>query len=84
MENTTLFNNLNQLSSTIIFLITVCGAIFAMMKFMLKDVIKAIQTMDEHISEIKEENKQMEKRWIETNKRMDGVYHLLLKRIKEE
>jgi len=26
----------------------------------------------------------MEKYWIETNKRMDGVYHVLLKRIKEE
>ena len=26
----------------------------------------------------------MDKRWIETNKRMDGVYHILLMRIKDE
>lgn len=26
----------------------------------------------------------MDKRWVETNKRMDGVYHILLKRIKDE
>ena len=31
-----------------------------------------------------EKHEKMEQRWIETNKRMDGVYHVLLMRIKEE
>lgn len=75
---------LDAIIAALLMIITVVGAIFGTMKFMLKDVFTAIHVMDGHVKEIKQENIEMEKRWIETNKRMDGVYHILLKRIKEE
>lgn len=37
--------------------------------------------MDKIDREWKDESKKMDQRVIETNKRMDGVYHVLLKRL---
>jgi hypothetical protein len=38
------------------------------------------QRIDELTREMRQENKKMDQRVLETNKRMDGVYHILLKR----
>lgn len=83
--------NLESIGASLLLIISVVGAIYAIMKIMFKDIFIAISAldgkivlMDTHISEIKTENTLMESRWVETNKRMDGVYHILLKRIKEE
>lgn len=82
---------LESIGASLLLIISVVGTIYAIMKIMFKDIFIAISAldgkivlMDTHISEIKTENTLMENRWVETNKRMDGVYHILLKRIKEE
>lgn len=83
--------NLESIAAALLLIFSVIGAIVGTMKFMLKDVFTAISVldgkvalMDAHVQEIKKDNTLMEQRWVETNKRMDGVYHVLLKRIKEE
>jgi len=65
---------------TVLVIISVCGAIYGMMNFLLKDIFTKLNLIDSHISEIKEDQKKMDQRVTETNKRMDGVYHLLIKR----
>lgn len=72
--------DLNIILQAIIVIITVCGAIYGVMKFLLKDVVAQLTSIDRHIVEIKDDQKKMDKRVTETNKRMDGVYHILLKR----
>jgi uncharacterized protein Yka (UPF0111/DUF47 family) len=80
--------NFESVAASLLFLITVCGAIYGMMKFMLKDITAAVSLMDKHVNELrtdlKETNTRMDKLWCEANNRMDGVYHVLLKWIKEE
>lgn len=72
--------DLNVILQAILVIITVCGAIYGVMKFLLKDVIAQLTSIDRHIVEIKDDQKKMDQRVTETNKRMDGVYHILLKR----
>lgn len=63
-----------------IFIITACGAIYGMMKFLLKDIMSRLDLIDKHIGEIKDDQTKMDQRVLETNKRMDGVYNVLLAR----
>lgn len=65
---------------TVLVIVGVCGAIYGMMNFLLKDIYDKLVLIDSHISEIKEDHKKMDQRVTETNKRMDGVYNVLLKR----
>lgn len=55
--------------------------IYAMIRNFRKDMDEKFKVLGD---EFREEYKENNKRWIETNKRMDGVYHILLKRIGEE
>lgn len=45
-----------------------------------KHIDAVINRLDIHMKETKEENQRTNQRVTETNKRMDGVYHILLKR----
>lgn len=63
---------------TVLVIISVCAAIYGMMNSMLKDIYTKLNLIDSHISEIKEDQKKMDQRVMETNKRMDGVYNVLL------
>jgi peptidoglycan hydrolase CwlO-like protein len=72
---------------TVLVIVSVCGAIYGMMNFLLKDIYAQLKLIDNHINlvngninEIKEDHKKMDQRVLETNKRMDGVYNVLLKR----
>ncbi len=76
--------DLKVIAETLIFIITVCGAIYGVMKFLLKDVIAQLTLIDRHIIEIKDDQKKMDQRVMETNKRMDGVYNVLLKRTENQ
>lgn len=64
--------------------ITTIGVIYGFMRNFKSDINTHIDKMGTQIGELakemKEENKKMEQRVIETNKRMDGVYYILLKR----
>lgn len=70
--------NLDIYIQTAIALIAVISAIYAMMKFLLKDIYIKLIAIDKHILEIKEDQKKVDQRVLETNKRMDGVYNVLL------
>lgn len=69
---------------TVLVIVGVCGAIYGMMNFLLKDIYSKLILIDNHITEIKEDNQKMDQRVTETNKRMDGVYHILLKRTENQ
>ncbi len=66
---------------TLLVIISVCSAIYGMFKFLLKDILSKITLIDDHILDIKNENKRMDQRVTETNKRMDGIYHILIKKV---
>lgn len=79
--------NLEIFLQTLLVIIGVSGGIYGMMNFLLKDIYailsvidKRLTMVDNHISEIKDDQKRMDQRVTETNKRMDGVYNILLKR----
>lgn len=79
--------NLEIFLQTVLVIVSVCGAIYGMMNFLLKDIYAKLimidhrlTMVDNHIIEIKDDQKKMDQRVTETNKRMDGVYHILLKR----
>ncbi len=74
--------NLDPLFQALIALITVGTAIFGVMKFLLKDIMTKLSLMDQHILEIKQNQSKFDKQILECNKRMDGVYHILIKRLK--
>lgn len=60
------------------------GLIYAFLRNFKTDINTHITDINIHIDKIdrewKEESRKMDQRVIETNKRMDGVYHILLKR----
>lgn len=68
--------NIESIAAALLFIISIMSAIYGMMKFMLRDITAAVSLMDKHVNELRSDIK-------EANKRMDGVYHILLKRIKE-
>lgn len=51
----------------------IIGAMYGMLKFMLKDVHKQVELLEKEHEEFKEEMRH-------TNRRMDGVYKILLDR----
>lgn len=61
---------------------TVLGLVYAFMRNFKSDINSHIDKMGGKIveltKEMKEENRRMEKRIVETNQRMDGVYNVLL------
>ena len=62
-------------------LIAACVTIIAFVYGVMRNFKDAIiKEMREENKERKEENRKMDQRVVETNKRMDGVYHILLKR----
>lgn len=64
--------------------IATIGTIYTFLRNFKTDInahIDAVTTrLDAHIQETKEESRKMDQRVMETNRRMDGVYHVLLKR----
>lgn len=64
--------------------ITIIGFVYAFMRNFKTDVNnhidKVSQGLTELAKEMKEENRKMDQRVIQTNARMDGVYNVLLKR----
>lgn len=64
--------------------IGIVGFVYAFMRNFKTDINSHIDRMGNQISdltkEMKEETRKMDQRVTETNKRMDGVYHILLKR----
>lgn len=77
-----------MINAEIITLITtsvaIIGFVYGFLRNFKADVNKHMDAiglkLDEHIKETKIENAKMDQRVMETNKRMDGVYHLLIKR----
>jgi hypothetical protein len=65
--------------------LTVVGLIYTFMRNFKSDINDHIDTintrMDNTSKEWKDEVRKMDQRVIETNKRMDGVYHVLLKKV---
>jgi hypothetical protein len=57
------------------------GLIYAFLRNFKTDINSHIDRLEGGIKDIKEDNKKMDQRVTETNKRMDGVYHLLLKKL---
>lgn len=72
--------NLEIFLQTALVIVGVCSAIYGMMNFLLKDIYAKLALIDLHILEMKDDQKKMDQRVTETNKRMDGVYNVLLKR----
>jgi FtsZ-binding cell division protein ZapB len=64
--------------------IATIATIYTFLRNFKEDINKHIDAvtnrLDIHIKETKEENQRMNQRVTETNKRMDGVYHILLTR----
>lgn len=56
---------------------TVCSVIYTIVRNFKVDINTKFQSIEDKFEK-------MDKRVTETNKRMDGVYHILLKRIGEE
>lgn len=60
------------------------AVIYTFLRNFKEDINKHIDAvtnrLDTHIQETKDENRKMDQRVMETNKRMDGVYNVLLKR----
>lgn len=57
--------------------IAIVGIVYTFLRNFKTDINSHI---DRLVTEIKDDQKKMDQRVIETNKRMDGVYHILLKR----
>jgi hypothetical protein len=76
--------NLASICAAVLFLLTLSGSIYGMMRFLLKDITAAVALMDKHVNELRDDIKIANKRLDEQGTRIDNAYHVLLKRIKEE
>lgn len=61
-------------------IITIVGANFTFMKFLLKDTHRQVEILEEEHKEFKEEMKNVHKRFDQVNNRLDGLYRVILDR----
>lgn len=54
--------NLESICAALIFLLTLSGAIYGMMKFLLKDLTSAVSLMDKHVNELRDDLRKMNTR----------------------
>lgn len=64
--------------------LTIVGTNITLMAFFAGFIFWVVNRFDSDMkniaSELKEENRRMDQLWMESNRRMDGVYHILLKK----
>jgi len=60
--------------------IATIGVIYGFLRNLKFDLNSHIDRLETHV---REENAKMDQRVMETNKRMDGIYHLLLKKLEK-
>lgn len=65
-------------------IITIIGTGIGIVGFVYTIIRNFRTDFDNRFDKMEQQCNLQDQRWIETNKRMDGVYHILLKRIKEE
>lgn len=59
---------------------TIAGTLITALGFFYGFLRNFKNDINSHIDRINEEHRRLDNRWMQTNARMDGVYHLLLKK----
>lgn len=85
--------SIEAIITALVALISIGGGIYGIQKFLLRDIhiqLDLIEkhfnlkltSIDQHIIETKQQQMKMDQQILESNKRMDGVYNILIKGMK--